>query len=167
MKLTIEAILGDKHSNLWGFHFLIPEAIAAEFKEGKTTRIVATFNDAIKHHCAIMPSAEGPFIMLNKELVKKLNAEPGDLITIHLEKDNSEYGMPICEEFEAVIFGDEAVFDYLQRNLIHLVNKIKSSDIKINRSMAIAEHLIEARGVIDFKELNEKIKEFNQRNRIQ
>lgn len=61
--------------------------------------------------------------------------------------------MPIYEEFEAVIFGDEVLFNYFQaltpgkqRNLIHLGNKIKNPDIKINRSIAIAEHLIEARG---------------------
>jgi uncharacterized protein YdeI (YjbR/CyaY-like superfamily) len=82
--------------------------------------------------------------------------------------------MPVCEEFEAVIFGDENVFHYFkaltpgkQRNLIHLVNKIKNPDIKINRSMAIAKHLLETNGVLEFKQLNETIKAFHQNNRIQ
>ena len=172
-KVSIEVPLGDKHSNLWGLHFLIPEDIASSFKVGNERRIIATFNNEVKNHCAIMPSPAGPFIMLNRSLVKQLKIEVGDIVRIDIEKDTSEFGMPICEEFEAVIFGDEVVFQFFQdltpgkkRNLIHLVNKIKNPDIKINRSMAIAEHLIESEGKIDFKALNEKIKEFNQRNKI-
>ena len=171
--VTIQAILNDKHLNLWGFHFPIPEEIAIRFKEGKTARIIATFNAKVLHHCAIMPSSQGPFIMLNKEIIKKLKIQVGDTVQIKIEKDISEYGMPIGEEFEAVVFGDEAVFQHFQnltpgkrRNLIHLVNKVKNPDIKINRSMAIAQHLMETKGNINFKQLNEKIKEFNQRNKI-
>lgn len=170
---TIKAKLGDKHSNLWGFHFRIPVDVAAQFKEGSNRRVVATFNQKIKNHCAIMPSPEGPFIMLNKTLVKQLKITEGDTVEILIEKDTSEFGMPVCEEFEAVIFEDEQVFEYFknltpgkQRNLIHLVNKIKSPDIKINRAMAIAHHLLEAKGNVEFKELNETIKEFNQRNKL-
>lgn len=170
---TIEAKLGDKQSNLWGYHFIIPEDIANHFTDGKDRRIVVTFNGKIKNHCAIMPSPEGHFIMLNKGIVKKLQIETGEVVTIEIEKDTSEYGMPICEEFEAVIFGDEEVFAIYQkltpgkqRNLIHLVNKIKSSDIKINRAMAIGEYLVKSKGIMDFRKLNEKIKEFNQKSRI-
>ena len=121
-----------------------------------------------------MPSSEGPFIMLNKTLVKQLKINTSDVVTLEISKDDSEYGMPMSEEFEAVILGDSTVFSIFdqltpgkKRNLIHLVNKIKSSEIRINRSMAIAAHLQESKGKIDFKQLNEKIKEFNQRNKIQ
>ena len=172
-KISIKVPLGDKRSNLWGFHFRIPEEVAIKFKNGKDRRIIATFNNQIKNHCAIMPSHEGPFIMLNKQLVQQLNIEEGDLVAIQIEKDNSEFGMPICEEFEAVILGDKEVFNHFkrltpgkQRNLIHLVNKIKSPDIKMIRSMAIAHHLMEAKGKLEFKQLNNTIKEFNQRNNL-
>ena len=169
----INAKLGSFESNLWEYHFLVPKTISEYFTKGNNHRVVVTFNDELKNHCAIMSSQEGPFIMLNKGIVKQLKIKTGDLVKLEITNDNSEYGMPICEEFEAVIFGDELVFEYFQRltpgkqrNLIHLANKIKNPNIKINRSMAIAEHLIEARGAIDFKYLNEKIKEFNQRTRI-
>lgn len=161
------------NSNLWGYHFRVPEEIAAKFKKGNDRRVIVTFNNSVKNHCAIMPSPEGPFIMLNKGIVKKLKIQTGDLVELEIEKDTSEYGMPICEEFEAVIFGDEQVFEYFnqltpgkKRNLIHLVNKIKSSDIKINRAMAIAHHLMEVKGQVDFKMLNETIKDFNRRNKV-
>ena len=111
------------------------------------------FNDEIKNHCTIVSSQKGHFIILNKGIVKQLKIKTGDVLKLQIMKDTSEYGMPIYEEFEAVIFGDEVLFNYFQaltpgkqRNLIHLGNKIKNPDIKINRSIAIAEHLIEARG---------------------
>lgn len=112
-KKVIKAKLGDKHSNLWGNHFIIPDEIANYFK-GKDRRIIVTFNGEVKNHCAIMPSKEGFFIMLNKGIVKQLKIESGDSVTLEIEKDTSEYGMPICEEFEAVIFGDDLVFEHFQ-----------------------------------------------------
>ncbi|MBL4709868.1 MAG: DUF1905 domain-containing protein [Flavobacteriales bacterium] len=173
MKETIIAQLEDQHSSLWGFHFRIPDEIANSFVKGKDRRVICTFNGAVKNHCAIMSSQEGPFIMLNRALVKQLKIQIGDKVKLEIEKDISEFGMPISEEFEAIILGDQEVFQYFdpltpgkKRNLIHLINKIKSSEIKITRSMAISYHLIESKGKIDFKQLNETIKIFNQRNKI-
>jgi len=173
MSVQLKAVLGDMNSNLWGHHFRIPEEIAKELIEGKNRRVVVTFNESVKNHCAIMSSPEGSFIMLNKGIVKQLKIKTGDLVNLEIEKDTSEFGMPVSEEFEAVIFGDEQVFQYFnaltpgkQRNLLHLINKIKSSDIRINRAMAIAHHLLETKGKIEFRQLNETIKEFNQRNKI-
>lgn len=173
MKETILARLEDHHSSLWGFHFRIPDEIAKQFIEGKDRRVVCTFNGKEKNHCAVMPSPQGPFIMLNQALVKQLALQTGDIVKLEIEKDTSEFGMPLSEEFETVVIGDEEVFYYFdsltpgkKRNLIHLVNKIKNPEIRINRSMAIAAHLIESKGKIDFRELNETIKMFNQRNKI-
>ena len=170
---TIKAKLGGKQSNLWGYHFLIPENVASYFVEKRDRRVIVTFNAAIKNHCAIMPSPNGSFIMLNKTLVKKLQIQEGDWVTLEIEKDNSEYGMPLCEEFETVILGDEAVFAIFrqltpgkQRNLIHQVNKLKSEEIKLRRTLAIAEYLVECKGELDFIGLNKKIKEYNQKTRI-
>lgn len=52
-----------------------------------------------------MSSQEGPFIMLNKGIVKQLKINTGDVVKLEIVRDTSEYGMPICEEFEAVILG--------------------------------------------------------------
>lgn len=160
-------------SRLWGYHFRIPDEVVSELSEGKDRRILCSINGSKAIHCAIMPSPEGAFIMLNKTLVKQLKLETGKPAKLYLEKDRSEFGMEVAEEFEAVIFGDEDLAHYFnalspgkKRNLLHLVNKIKSSDIRINRAMAIGQHLRETKGVLDFKRLNETIKEFNQRNRI-
>ncbi|MDC1451676.1 YdeI/OmpD-associated family protein [Vicingaceae bacterium] len=125
----------------------MPKTISEYLIKGKDRRVIVLFNNEIKNHCAIMSSQEGPFIMLNKGIVKQLKINTGDVVKLEIVRDTSEYGMPICEEFEAVIFRDEVVFNYFQaltpgkqRNLIHLVNKIKNPDIKINMSMTIAKH---------------------------
>lgn len=173
MKTEIVAPLTDLNSNLWGSCFRIPDEVANQFIEGKDRRVLCTINKKETIHCAIMPSPQGYFIMVNKQVRRKLGLSLGDEAKLSIKKDTSQYGMPVSAEFEAVIFEDEEVkqyFDQLtdgrKRNLIHLVNKIKSADIRINRSMAIAHHLREDRGVIDFKRLNEVIKEYNQRNRL-
>ncbi|MDA9782827.1 YdeI/OmpD-associated family protein [Vicingaceae bacterium] len=125
----------------------MPKTISEYLIKGKDRRVIVLFNNEIKNHCTIMSSQEGPFIMLNKGIVKQLKINTGDVVKLEIVRDTSEYGMPICEEFEAVIFRDEVVFNYFQaltpgkqRNLIHLVNKIKNPDIKINMSMTIAKH---------------------------
>jgi hypothetical protein len=62
-----------------------------------------------------MPSLKGPFIMLNEQLVQQLNIEEGNLVNLHIEKDNSEFGKPICEEFEAITLGHKSVFEHFKR----------------------------------------------------
>ena len=173
MKEKIHTKLEDKQSNMWGYHFKISEAVLKKYSDGTNRRVTCIINDQEKMHCALMPSPEGPFILINQALVKKLKIHEGEIVKLEIEKDTSEYGMPISEDFELVIFGDEEVAHFFEaltpgkkRNLIHLVNKIKSSDIRINRAMAIAHHLKESQGKIDFKQLNETIKMYNQRNKI-
>ncbi|MFT6200042.1 MAG: hypothetical protein ACJAQ2_001821 [Vicingaceae bacterium] len=56
--------------------------------------------------------------------------------------------MPICEEFEAIILGNKSVFEHFkrftpgkQRNLFHLLNKIKNTELKMICPITIAHHL--------------------------
>lgn len=48
-----------------------------------------------------------------------------------------------------------------QRSLVYLVTKVKNSDSRLNKSLAIIEHLKDVKGQLDFKMLNEKIKYYN------
>lgn len=173
MKLKTSTVLVDHNSNLWGNCFRIEDEIAHPLIQGKDRRILCTINKMETIHCALMPSPQGYFILINSALKKKLKLSLGDRASLELEKDNSKYGMAVCEEFQAVVIDDDEVAHYFsaltpgkQRNLIHLVNKVKNSDIRINRSMAIAKHLVLEKGEIDFKKLNAIIKEFNSNRRI-
>jgi uncharacterized protein YdeI (YjbR/CyaY-like superfamily) len=53
-----------------------------------------------------------------------------------------------------------------QRSLIYLVLKIKSEDARIRKALGIVEHLVEFNGELDFRALNEKFKEINQRSKL-
>ena len=59
----------------------------------------------------------------------------------------------------------KAFFDALtpgkKRTLIYLVANVKNVDSQLRKGMAILDHLKEANGKIDFKQVNQKIKEYN------
>ncbi|MBK9255153.1 MAG: YdeI/OmpD-associated family protein [Saprospiraceae bacterium] len=154
---------------LWPYHFPVADDIAAQFISGTDRRVVCTINNVLTIHSAIMPGNGRWFIMLNKQIVTKLRLKPGDQLDIKMEKDVSEYGMPMPEEMMVSLDQDEDANTYFhkltpgkQRTLIYIVSKVKSPDIRINKALAIMHHLKETSGVIDFKLLNETLKMFNE-----
>lgn len=164
---TFTAPLARFNSDLWHFHIIVPNAVVESFDfAGKAKRVVCIINDQESFHCAFMPAGNGVyFISLNKEVRKKLGAEEGDLVEAQVVLDTSKYGMPIAEEFEMALVQDpqaESLFNDLtdgkKRTLLHLVNKVKSSDIRIRKSLSIMEHLKITQGEIDYKLLNEQFK---------
>ena len=115
-----------------------------------------------------MPSGEYWFIMVNASLRKKLDLSVGDKVTISIVKDHTDYGMDMPESFSVLMDQDlagKAYFDTLtpgkKRTLIYLVANVKNMDSQLRKGMAILDHLKEAEGKLDFKVLNQKIKEYN------
>lgn len=129
-------------------------------------RVILTFKNGEKMHCALISDGMGNFfININKEIRKRQNIVLGEEIEVILSKDNSKYGMPVPEEFVEIWSFDEKfnkLFHTLtpgrQRNLIHLVNKIKTKEIRIKKALTIRDYLIEVNGKIDFKELQNAFK---------
>ncbi len=167
---TFTAPILNFNSKLWGYHFPVPEDIARRYTDGNNRRVKCTINGQIKIQSALMGSKSGWFILLNKELVTKLN-HPEE-ITVTMEKDTSEYGMEMPEELAVLLDQDEEGrkhFDALtpgkQRNLIYIVNKVKNTDSRLNKALAIVHHLKEVNGQLDFKMLNETIKHYNNRHK--
>lgn len=162
-----------ENNKLWSYYIPISDEIAQKYIEGKDRRVICTLNDKESIHCALMPSPRGYFILINRNVKKKLGLHLGESVQLEIEKDRSKYGMPMSEEFEACLNEEPKALSYFealtpgkQRNLIHLVNQVKSSEIKIRRSLAIVEHLITEKGEIEFKRLNELIKSYNQNHRL-
>ena len=160
-------------SNLWGYHFLVPDPIANKFIEGTDRRVSCRLNDTVEIHSALMASNEGWFILMNDQLRKKLRLTLGSPISVSMEKDQSEYGMPMPEELDVLLQQDEegnelfhALTPGKQRNLIYIVSKVKNTHSRLNKALAILEHLKERSGKLDFKLLNEKIKLYNQRGKL-
>lgn len=108
------------------------------------------------------------YVLVNKELRNKLGINEGNTVEVLLEKDHTEFGHEVPEEFQVMMDQDEEGRSYFQsltpgkkRALIYLVTKVKNSDSRIKKSLAIFHHLKEVKGKLDFKMLNETIKHFN------
>ncbi|GHE71237.1 DUF1905 domain-containing protein [Roseivirga thermotolerans] len=151
------------------YHFPIDKATTTILSSTEHRRVVCTINQSVTIHAALMPLGEGSYIMINKKVRQQLKLKEGDRVELQLKKDESEYGMPMPETLRLILDQDELGSRYFhsltagkQRNLIYIVSKVKSIDRQINKALAIMEHLKDVHGQLDFKLLNEKIKQFNQ-----
>lgn len=169
MKKTGTSTIYNFDNDLWGHHFIVPHEIGNEFIDGTNRRVLCSINGSKPIHCALMHYGDkGFFININKEVRSSLGIKEGDSINYTLEKDNSEYGMPVPEEFSELIAMDpegEQLFKSLtmgtQRSLIYIIGKPKTSATRLHKALAIIEYLKEVNGQLDFREMNQFIKEFN------
>ena len=158
---------------IWGYHIPVNEEITNQFSEGSFRRVVCTINGIETIHSALMPIDKGSYILVNKQLRTKLGLQEGDSVKVTLEKDTSEYGRPMPESFLVLLDQDEIGSKYFhdltpgkQRSLIYIISKVKNVNSQLNKGLAILDHLTERKGQIDYKGLNEKIKEYNQRGKM-
>lgn len=157
-------------SDIYHWFFAVEKDIAEQFIDGKDRRIVCTVNGEVKYHCAIHSfGVNGYRIMLNQQRCKKLGLVRGEEISVEIEKDTSEYGVPIGEELREVLDqnpdADRIFHSFtkgMQRTLIYWVNNVKSSDIKIRRALVMTDHIVNQGGKPDYKLLNEEMKAANQ-----
>ena len=134
-------------------------------------RIVCTINNEFTFHCAMQSKVTFYYILLNKETIKKYNYQENDEVLIEIIPDKSKYGMPISEEFSAVLASDpdgEIWFEKLtngkKRSLIFLTNKTKNSQLKIEKCFVVLDHLKRNRGNLDLQLLNEDFKNYSIKN---
>ncbi|MDA9938076.1 YdeI/OmpD-associated family protein [Salibacteraceae bacterium] len=160
----------EKHDSSLGWFYVVfvPEQFIIEFGDEKSPRVKALFNQKHESHISVKCRNEERYIVINKTIRKKLNLQLGDLVDIKLEKEVSEYGMPMPEELDEMLAQEQKARKYFQaltpgkqRTLIYLVSNLKSSDARIRKSLGIVEHLSEYEGELDFKLLNEKFKAVN------
>ncbi len=154
-------------SPLWKYHLKVPEAVVEEFvKKKKKKRVLCTLNGALSFQCALMPAGAGIyFINLNQQIRKKLRLNAGDDVRVELREDDSPYGLPVPSEF-AELLAQDAVGNRLfhaltpgkQRNLLYLIGSPKTSETRLRRAVVCIEHLKKMNGKIDFKLLNEDLK---------
>jgi hypothetical protein len=157
-----------ENSSVYGHHLPVPTHISDKFNN-TDRRVVCIFNDEIKHQCALMPSSQGYYmILLQKRIREKLNVNLGDQIKVKIEKDQSEYGLPVPEELYELWAIDpdaDAIFHILtkgkQRTLIHMISQGKRSETRVKKAVAILEYLKSVGGNLDFKEMMHFIKNYN------
>jgi hypothetical protein len=154
------------NTKLWSFHFKVPHAIARHFLEQGDKRVVCTLNDSFEFQCAIMAAGDGVyFILLNKKIRDTLKLKEGSKVNVSLEKDTSEFGMPLPEELQAVLNEDKdgnrlflALTPGRQRNIIYAAGQVKNSEGRIQKSLIMIDHLKRNGGKIDFRKLNEELR---------
>lgn len=168
--VTFTSIIRSFESKLWSYYVEVPKPIGDGFISGEDRRIICTVNGGAPIHSALMPKGAIYTIYVKKDFMKKHGINEGDQVDVRLEKDHSEYGIPIPESFQTLLDQDSegstwfhALTPGKQRSLIHIVGKVKNIDSQLAKGLAIMHHLKEAQGALDFKRLNELIKEYNQR----
>lgn len=117
-----------------------------------------------------MPDGNGDFfINVSKNVRKAANLELGDEVNFTLDADKSEYGMPVPEELVELWAMDEqaySVFHKLtagkQRSLLYRMGQPKTSATRAKRAVQFMEYLKSTNGILDYKELNIFVKNWNQ-----
>lgn len=163
---TFTATLDLVQSNLYHAHIIVPVRIAEKYIRGDDRRVICTLNETETYHAALMHAGSGQYmIMVNAGLRKKLKLSDGDEVRVRLEKDESEYGLPVPEEFTELLRQDitgSELFHKLtpgkQRTLLYIIAKPKSPALRIRNGIVVLEHLKRSNGVIDYKRLNTEMK---------
>lgn len=137
--------------------FVIEKAVLENFHTPDdeslfSKRFEVTVNNKVNWRGGSMVLGEGrSYISISKSRMKELDVVLDDEITIELKKDNSEFGMDVPPEFQEVLAQDnvaKARFSDLtmgtQRATIYLVNKLKTSEKRIEKSIFLLENLKKA-----------------------
>lgn len=170
-EFEFKAKLEELSGNVWGSGLVLPPEVSSFFLQNKTRRVVCLINGQVSYSCGLMPKGNDEyFVNVNAKVQKQLQIKIDDEVTVKIKADDSKYGLPMPEELQAILEMDEygnKMFHQLtpgkQRNLLHIIGKPKSSEIRLKKAMTIVEYLKEVAGKLDFKELNAAIKQSNNR----
>lgn len=164
---TLHSQLIKDDAYLYPLQFYVSDDIVQALKADKVKRLRISINN---HEplagSLISGGAHQYYIKINKSQMKMMSLEIGDMATIKLTPDESEYGMPLPQEFAVIWKIDDEANRYFhtlppgkQRNLIYIINSVKSLDIRARKATIIMEHLKINNGSLDFKVLNESMKD--------
>lgn len=166
-KLRFKTDLATYGEGMWVYVPIAKEMAATiAFPNRRYKRVTCSINGQEAFHCALMPSGTGDFIItVNKTKRDAWGLRVGERIDVSLEIDTSQYGLPMPEEFRAVLDqdpeGDElfhALTPGRQRSLLYLANQKADVDLRIHRALAIVDHLKENNGQVLNEKLNHELK---------
>ena len=97
---------------------------------------------------SVVLGEEKAYITFSKQRMKEAEVDLGDVVAVELEKDNSEYGFDVPQEWIAAIEQDpmaKEMFEELtmgrRRSIIYLVIQYKTVEKRIERSLFFLENL--------------------------
>lgn len=130
-------------------YLFIPERIVKTLGGIQSGRLICTVNGSLSFQCGLVALSQGnAYITINKARMKKLKVKVGDSVRVKLEKDESEYGMDMPEELEALLQQDEEGmrrFKLLapgkRRYIIQYVGSVKSPRLRLDRAIMLIGNL--------------------------
>ncbi|HLP14280.1 MAG TPA: YdeI/OmpD-associated family protein [Flavobacteriales bacterium] len=139
----------DALKHLSSHYFELPPAIIKKLGGKMSIRLICTINKKISWQCGPMALGNGSaYITISAKRMKEIGVKPGDKIHVSLVKDESKYGMEVPAELLEVLKQDnegKKRFDAMamskQRYVIQYVLAVKSSNLRIERSLLLIENL--------------------------
>lgn len=112
-------------------------------------RVFCILNEKVQLHAAIQKTRDGlHYLMIASKHLKALGIKVNNIVKADITIDTAEFQFNMPEELAEVLATDElaneifsGLTDGNKRGLMALVNMVKSSDKKIDRSLLIAEKL--------------------------
>lgn len=166
--VDFKGILSKFDFNHWQYHIPVPDQLVSELMDESHRRVLVWLDQTGPYHMALFKAKTCWYILINQQLRYRLEIEEGNQVNIKIERDHSEFGHEVPEEFQVMLDQDEeasTIFRALtpgkQRSLVYLVTKVKNPESRMKKSLAIMHHLRLSKGKIDGKQLNELIKYYN------
>lgn len=128
----------------------LPPESAEVFLKGKhKARVIIEFANGTQFHRAIQRNKDGfCYMVLGKSTLKEAKIEPGTRQNVKIRIDDSEFGMPVPEEFDEVLRQDPegqeqfmALKPGLKRSFLYYINTGKTVDTRIKRSLKLIDNL--------------------------
>jgi hypothetical protein len=139
-----------KLDHLVGMHYLeVPPEIIDQLGGKFKMRLLCSINNKLTFQGGLVALGNGSgYISINITRLKKLGLKFKDVATVTLKKDESEYGMEMPEELKELLEQDDEGsrrFNMLtpgkQRYIIHYVNTVKNSQLRIDRAILLISNL--------------------------
>ncbi|MES2618637.1 MAG: DUF1905 domain-containing protein [Bacteroidota bacterium] len=127
----------------------IPPVIVKQLGGSFSQRVICTINQKISFQAGFVSLGNGSaYISVNQARLKKLGVEEGDMVSVSLVKDDSEYGVPMPEELDVLFQQDREGFDRfkglamgMQRYIMNHVSAVKNTQKRVDRAILLITNL--------------------------
>ncbi|MBU2018040.1 MAG: YdeI/OmpD-associated family protein [Bacteroidetes bacterium] len=149
-----EVVIG-KIESLKLHYLCFPRASIIEMNEASEKnlfkqRVWIHIGESISWQGAFVGLGNGDgYITISQARMKKFGLQLGDLCKVKLEKDESEFGMPVPEELIAVFSVEplyvkhfEQLTKGMQRYILYYIDQVKSTEKREERALLLMNNLV-------------------------
>lgn len=130
-------------------YIYIPKEVYQFFDGKNRTRVLVKVNENEAYQGGMLNLSEGnAYISINSSRFKKFGLKLGQRVLVNLTKDESQYGMPICEELTEIFRQDEegnerfhAMSAGKQRTFIYYISTIKNDEKRLEKAIKLIDYL--------------------------